>query len=114
MRRPRFAVELAYAATLVLVVTFATPVAPVQAMPERVLGLARSEALPRVEAAPEATWHRLCSKLDTAADRGRRGARRLEAGARASLGTILEEVASWFETADDNASAPDQTKQETP
>ena len=114
VRRPRFAIEFAYAATLVVVVIFATPVSPLQAMPERALELARSEPRAFVPLQPASVWNSLTAKFEATAETTRRRAADLYSGARAGVGTIAEEVASWFETADEDAPAQDSTEQETP
>ncbi len=114
VRRPRFAAELSYAATLVLVVIFGTPVSPLQAMPERALEFVRAEPLKQFERLPSRARGEVTSKIQATIAGGTRHARRLVTDTRVRVGTISQEIASWFEIAEDTPSAQDQTKQETP
>ena len=54
VRRPRFASEAAFVATMVLVLVFATPGSPLEAVPTRALALARTDPAARLEARLEA------------------------------------------------------------
>lgn len=114
VQRPRFAAELAYAATLVLVVIFGTPVSPLQATSERAIDFVRAEPLGQFEALSSEARGEITSKLQGAVDNGSGRVQQLVTSSRAMAGTISQEVASWFETAEDEPSAQDSTKQETP
>jgi hypothetical protein len=117
VRRPRFASELAYVATLVLVLLFGTPVSPLQAMPARAVALARSVPLDRLETLPRSAGEEVAYSWESVTTRAAGGVERAEgvmAAARATAGTILDEVASWFVTADDNEpAAATETTEET-
>lgn len=114
VRRPRFASELAFAATLMVVVVFGTPVSPLQAMPEQALDLARSESLERLEELQRVAEEDIPAGLQTVVASGTETAESLRVQARESVGTILEEVASWFVNADEQPPAEsNQTTEET-
>jgi hypothetical protein len=57
VHRPRFALEGAYVATLVLLLIFLTPGSPLEAMPQRALGMVRVDPIARFEQ-PVATFGR--------------------------------------------------------
>ena len=114
IRRPRFAAELAYVATLVLVVVFGTPVSPLQAMPERAVELARKVPLDRLDSLPRLAAAKVVSRLEVAASRGAERAQDLVRTGRTTAGTICAQVASWFVTAADETPAdPNETEEET-
>ncbi len=108
VRRPRFASEFAFAATLVIAVIFGSPVSPLQAMPERAFEMVRTESFEQLEhfevlraAAREAIGARLQATVDS----GTQSVQSLAAASRSKSGTILEEIASWFENAEDEPPA---------
>ncbi|MFQ5526429.1 MAG: anti-sigma factor family protein [Thermoanaerobaculia bacterium] len=114
VRRPRFATELAYALTLVLVVAFGTPVSPLQAMPERALDFARTDPGEQIEQLQAVTREEISERLQAAAESGSRQAWSWVEATRETAGTILEEVASWFVTAaDDTPAESNETTEET-
>ncbi|MCP4204002.1 MAG: zf-HC2 domain-containing protein [bacterium] len=114
VRRPRFASELAYACTLVLVLIFGTPVSPLQAMPERALEIARTQPLDRYQEFRSTMGEVIEIRLRAIADDGVERAETLAIAARETAGTILQEVASWFVSAETEASADDeQSNKET-
>lgn len=108
VRRPRFASELAYACTLVLVLIFGTPGSPLQAMPERALEIARTQPLESLEEFRLSAGEEIAIKLREVADGGVGQAERVATATREKIGTILEEVASWFVDAGTDASADDE------
>jgi hypothetical protein len=112
VRRPRFAVEFSFALTLVLVVIFGTPGSPLQAMPERAVGLVRSDSFERLEAWPEAAQGEITSRLLSTGAEGKRWALGLMTSGRTQFGTIRDEVASWFVTAENEPPAQDQPNEE--
>ncbi len=114
IRRPRFATELAYLATVLLVVVFSMPGSPLQAMPERAVELARTPPLENLDALGATTRQEIAARFEAAVEKGRRDAQRVTFDVRATAGTILEEVASWFENADTDSAAEDtETQEET-
>lgn len=133
VRRPRFASEAAFIATLVMVLVFVTPGSPLEAVPSRALTLAQTAPAARLEAPVAALEERLVgrviSPLAALYARGE-GAARTWAGATAQRGKALtDELATWWrtsrerlasllESADTEASDTQQTAetpdQETP
>ncbi len=107
VRRPRFAAELAYAATLVVVVVFGTPSAPLEAMQKRAVEFARTESLERIESLQSAAERELTDRLQDVRGGVVESAHGVAAATRRGVGTIWDELASWF--ADD-----EEPKEETP
>lgn len=105
VRRPRFATELAYAATLLVVVVFGTPVSPLQAMPERAFDLARSESAERFDKLQRVAEEDLSTNLQGVVAAGSERAGNLAVRTGHGIGTIVEEVASWFVIADEEPPA---------
>ena len=105
VRRPRFASELAFMATLVLVVIFGSPVLALQAIPERAFEFARTEPFEQFEVLQTATRAEIGARLQATLDSGTESLQSLAAASRSKIGTILEEVASWFENAEDEPPA---------
>ena len=91
MRRPRFAWEAAFVLTLVALPIFAAPEAPLEAVPERALALARENPLARLEGPASEVEERLGSALPTvkASAPVREAERRLTAS-RAAFGEWAE------------------------
>jgi hypothetical protein len=85
-RRPRFALEAAYAGTLILVALTATPVSPLREAPGRALALLRQDPAALATALPLDLTHltdTLAAAGDAAVDSGTRlGAARTDAAAR--------------------------------
>jgi predicted anti-sigma-YlaC factor YlaD len=133
VQRPRFAMEAAYVATLVLVLIFATPGSPLEAMPLRAVELARtpptsrlgepvSQLRARVSAGLDAvreseatgavlgSWARTIELTSRAADRSME----LADGVEEKIRTLWEQAASLLQRADENPSTADeQTDEET-
>jgi len=108
VRRPRFASELAFAATLVIAVIFGSPVSPLQAMPERAFEIARTESfeqLEQFEVLQATARAEIGARIQATVDSGAQGVQSLAAASRSKIGTILEEIASWFENAEDEPPA---------
>jgi len=133
VRRPRFASEAAFVATMVLVLVFATPGSPLEAVPTKALDLARTD--PRVElkmpvAALEERFatrvkEPLSSRYADGEAEVRAWAEAVEANGRkvtervsAWLGTSRDLIASLLESADEKASdredAESNSNQEKP
>jgi hypothetical protein len=91
VRRPRFAWEAAFVLTLVALPIFAAPEAPLEAVPERALALARENPLARLEGPASEVEERLGSALPTvkASAPVREAERRLTAS-RAAFGEWAE------------------------
>lgn len=119
VRRPRFASEAAFVGTLALVLIFATPGSPLEALPGQALELARTEPNVRLElpvaALEEGFATRVARPIGSRYARGeaavRGWAEALEARSRALadegagwLGTCRERLASLLESADEKAS----------
>ena len=137
LRRPRFASEAAFIAMMVLALLVATPGSPLEAVPTRVLELARTDPAARIEARLEAPAKALGERLKGQAE-DRIGARYAETRARAAawmgaaaprgravvdpllswIGTSRERLASLLESAEQKASENDEDAseptQETP
>lgn len=108
VRRPRFASELAFAGTLVLAVIFGSPVSPLQAMPERAFEIVRTESfeqLEQFEVLQTTAREAIGARLQATVDSGTQSVQSLAAASRSKIGTILEEIASWFENAEDEPPA---------
>ncbi len=118
VRRPRFASEAAFVATLILVLVVATPGSPLEAVPSRALELARSDAVSRigapverleagftarVEAPVRARWQRAGETVEAWADRAGAGGRTLAEKLRQGAGTAWRAIASLWERADHEA-----------
>ena len=127
VRRPRFASEAAFAATMALVIVVATPGSPLQALPSQALVLARTDPAAQIGEQLEARLESPVAALEESfaarvgrpiGERFARGeaevrawteaaeARGREAGERltAWIGTTRERLASLLESADDTAS----------
>ncbi len=130
VRRPRFASEAAFVATMALVIVFATPGSPLEAVPTKALELARTDPTARLEAPVAQLGARLEAPVATLGEQFtvrvkepiRAGYARGEAEARtwaqaaeargrafiddlsAWLGTSRERLASLLERADEKAS----------
>jgi len=115
--RPRFAAELSYALTLVLVVVFGTPVSPLQAMPQRALEIVQTERLESAERF--STWRSAAGRelrdgLGVVEGEIVERTQGLVTETKDTAGTILEEVASWFVNADSDTPAnPNESTEET-
>ncbi len=133
VRRPRFASEAAFIATLVLVLVFATPGSPLEAVPSRALTLAQTDPAARLEAPvsvlEEGITSRVISPLAAFYARGEstaRGWAGLAAAQGEALsdevatlwGTSRERLASLLESAEtvdsDTEEAAENPDQETP
>jgi hypothetical protein len=91
VRRPRFAWEAAFVLTLVALPIFAAPEAPLEAMPERALALARENPLARLEGPASAVEERLGAALPAVqASAPVREAERRVAASRAAFGEWAE------------------------
>jgi len=127
VQRPRFAVEAAYIATLALVLIFATPGSPLEAMPRRAVELARAPAASRAaqpivglkarmadgfQAAKESeaagavinSWQRTLELTADAADRSIEVAGEVTEKIR----TIWDQAASLLQRADEAPSTADE------
>ena len=101
VRRPRFASEAAFIATMVLALVFATPGSPLEAVPGRALELARSEPGTRIEARLEAPVKALEERF-SASVKAPLTARYAEGEAKIS--TWLRTTRAWYRAAADRVS----------
>ena len=101
VRRPRFASEAAFIATMVLALVFATPGSPLEAVPGRALELAQSEPGSRIEARLEAPVAALEERF-TARVTEPLNARYAEG--EATVRTWLRTARAWYRTATDRLS----------
>lgn len=123
VRRPRFALELAYAMTVFFVVLLSIPGTPLAAMPQRALELTRTSPLAALEQPVRAAWsdsaaaRRLETEVErrlVEARRARQQAPRLLDASRQRIRTFFAEAASWWEKATEDASSrPQQSTEET-
>jgi anti-sigma factor RsiW len=126
LRRPRFASEAAYIGSLVLVLVFATPGSPLEAVPQRALGVVRqpvvgeagiAEALEgRLAAARELVGDSSRSLVDTCLAAGSRSfgqAMAMASGLGDDAATLWQEAASLLERDGDDA-APESSTEENP
>ena len=137
VRRPRFASEAAFVGTLALVLVFATPGSPLEAVPAQALGLAKTDPAARLEARLEAPaakieerfashvrapLSRRYARFEAAAgtwiDAAEANGRTALATVRQWIGTSRDRLASLMGSADeqdsnDRDAAPNPT-QETP
>ncbi|MEE8246042.1 MAG: zf-HC2 domain-containing protein [Alphaproteobacteria bacterium] len=115
LRRPRFASEAAFVATMVLVLVFATPDSPLEALPAKALELTRIDPLARlkqplvpledrfatrVEAPLRSRWDQGEAAVRGWAEEAVTRGRALSNELIARIGTFWEAVASLFESAD--------------
>ncbi len=137
VHRPRFALEAAYVATLVLVVIFATPVSPLQAMPSRAAQLVQSVPKPALGGRVAEFGEAVDAQLDeaqtksmnalsehyraahkagrSAFDRSRESVQIATTWTIEQIRTFWDEAASLLESADgDDAAADPDTEEETP
>jgi predicted anti-sigma-YlaC factor YlaD len=102
VRRPRFASEAAFVATIVLVLIFATPGSPLGAMPTRALELATTDPTARLEAPLAAIEERFTARvkkpLGTRYARGEAEVRAWAKAAEAHGRVMSEAVVSWLGT----------------
>jgi len=113
VHRPRFASELAFACTLVLVLIVSFPGSPLQAMPERALQIVRTPPLERIEELRSSKGQEMRVQLREVASDGIGQAQSLAAATGETLGTIVREVASWFEYAETDAADDEEINKET-
>jgi anti-sigma factor RsiW len=139
VRRPRFASEAAFVATMALVIVFATPGSPLEAVPTKALVLARTDPAARLEAPVAQLEARLEAPVAALGDhfttqvkepisaRYARGETRVRSWAKAAeargravtedlaawLGTSRERLASLLESADEKASDSADTESNT-
>lgn len=133
VRRPRFASEAAFIATLVLALIFVTPGSPLEAVPGRALTLAQTDPAARLEAPVAAMEEQIAGRVISpvaafyargestarrwATDAARRG-KALNDELAIRWRTSRELLASLLESADKEASrtadTADQNDQETP
>ena len=128
LRRPRFASEAAYLGLVVLVVVFATPGAPLGALPSRALAIAQDTNLPRIDLPAVELESRLAAtaralreseSARVAAEWGAGGkeaadeAVRLVIEFQVRIGTFWDEAASVLERRDDEPSSEPETIEET-
>ncbi len=135
VRRPRFALEAAYAATIVLVVLFTTPVSPLEAMPRRAVQIVQTVPTPRLDdqwtrlkadlASRVATvggsegvravvdgWRETIELGDRTLQRSRAVAHEAPGWALEQIRTFWGQVASLLERADADPAAADQDSDE--
>ena len=119
VRRPRFASEAAFVATIAIVLVFATPGSPLEALPTKALELARTDPGARLEAPVAAIEERFAVQVkEPLSARYAQGEAEIRAWAEAAqargraltgevvswLGTSRELLASLLESADEEAS----------
>jgi anti-sigma factor RsiW len=133
VRRPRFASEAAFVATMVLALIFATPGSPLGAVPTKALELAQTDPAARFEEPVAALEERFTSRVEEPLRaryaRGEAEVRAWAKGAERRGRALASEVADWFgtsrellasllESADAKASASEEPEsnptQETP
>lgn len=102
VRRPRFASEAAFVATMVLVLIFATPGSPLAALPTKALELARTDPRAPLEAPVAALEERFASgvkePLSARYARGESEVRTWAQKAGAQGRTLANEIVSWLGT----------------
>lgn len=94
-RRPRFALEAAYAGTLIVVALTATPVSPLRGAPREALALLRGESSSLATAIPldlTRVTDSLASAGDTAVDSGARNLRAAKESLRTRFGAWRERL----------------------
>lgn len=110
VRRPQFAVEISYAATMLLIVLVGLPGSPLQAMPERAVELVRAEPMSRLGALPNRAEEEIAARLRATVGEGKQTATAWTEEAMAGLGTLRREVASWFVTTQDEPTTQDPSQ----
>ena len=102
VRRPRFASEAAFVATMAMVVVFATPGSPLAALPTQALALAKTDPTGRLEAPlaalEEGFSARLKRPIGKRYARGESLAREWAEAAEARSRVVAETVGSWLGT----------------
>jgi predicted anti-sigma-YlaC factor YlaD len=106
VRRPRFASEAAFIATMVLVLVFATPGSPLEAVPTKALGLAKTNPTVRLEAPLAALEEQFSARVTTpigsryarAESRARAWAQAWAEEAEARGRGLVETVGTWLGT----------------